>query len=148
MRPIERPRWRVAFAGLALLAYLAACVPAKTTTPDLNATGQAVVVTGDYYDAGLFRARYPDGWRVITSPAGEPPFVTFVAPDNCALIVLSVEPRVVPPLGADCAPGGAVREFDAVAGDAVPVYAAGRAQAGDSAFARVWETVLTSIITG
>jgi hypothetical protein len=82
--------------------FLSACIPAKEP-PNLDDTpGPPVVITGDWVEVGGIRARYPDGWRVITSPADTPPFVIFASPDNCALIVLSVEPMDVPQPASDC----------------------------------------------
>lgn len=81
--------------GLMLLA--AACIPAQPP-PNLGATpGAAVVVTGDTYRSGAFSVRYPEGWRAITSPAGAPPSVTFAAPGNCPIIMVSSAPVEQPP---------------------------------------------------
>jgi len=79
-----------------MLLALAACVPARTP-PQLAATpGAAVVVSDQVYRTAVFSARYPSGWRAITSPAGAPPFVVFAAPDNCTVIVLSLDLRPAP----------------------------------------------------
>ena len=76
------------FAGCGRLA------PA-TTPPQLAATpGHFVTIDDSVYDAGRFRVRYPDGWRVVkSSAAGAPPEVIFVAPDETATITLSTAPR-------------------------------------------------------
>jgi len=89
--------------SLWLIALLfSACTPAQTP-PILDATpGAAVVVTADTYRSDLFSVRYPAGWRVITSQAGDPPTVTFVSPDNCALIVVSANPLTEPPESNAC----------------------------------------------
>jgi hypothetical protein len=76
-----------------LLIGLAACqspVPA-TTPPQLDHTpGAFVSVTDDVYNAGVFRVRYPEGWRVVkTSIAGAPMEVVFVSPDDELTIRLS-----------------------------------------------------------
>lgn len=76
------------------------CVPAITPPQLAHTPGAPVIVTANRYDAGAFSAVYPDGWRVITSPAGAAPSVIFASPDNCALIVLGVEPVDVPTLPA------------------------------------------------
>ena len=49
------------------------------------------MITQDTYKNDIFSVVYPTGWRVITSPAGAPPSVTFVAPGNCALIIVASE---------------------------------------------------------
>jgi hypothetical protein len=76
---------------------MAACIPAQPP-PNLDATpGAAAVITRDTYRSDLFSVRYPEGWRAITSPAGAPPSVTFAAPGNCPLIVVSSAPVEQPP---------------------------------------------------
>ncbi len=78
------------------LLALAACIPAKTP-PQLAATAApGIVVSGDRYDAGAFRLRFPSGWRAITSPAGAPLSAIFAAPDNCTLIAVSSAPLDAP----------------------------------------------------
>lgn len=139
---------RRSLTGTLIALTLAACIPSQATSRLNTAPGNPVVVSSDTYDAGLFRARYPAGWRVITSPAGEPPFVTFVAPDNCALILLSARPRPAPPLGADCAEPGNTRELSAEAGEERGIYAAGRAAESVSAsFLATWRRVISSVTT-
>ena len=87
---------------LVLLLLLAACVPARTP-PQLAATpGAAVVVSGGRYQTEAYSARYPDDWRAIASPAGEPPFVVFASPDNCTVILLALDERPAPE-AAGCA---------------------------------------------
>lgn len=82
-----------------LLLALAACVPAKLP-PDFGATpGAAVVVSDQRIQTGGFSVRYPSGWRAITAPAGEAPFVILAAPDPCMLIQVSVGSRDLPETG-------------------------------------------------
>lgn len=138
---------RVTFylVGLALIG-LAACVPARTP-PQLAATpGAAVVVDGQMYQTAVFSARYPDGWRAIASPAGEPPFVTFAAPDNCTLILLSLDARPAPESNG-CA-GAVWREASETVDGAPVIFAALRAPAdqwaeAEAAFAAVVASVRT-----
>jgi hypothetical protein len=69
--------------------------------PQLSHTpGAPVRFANGVYDAGVFTVRPPEGWRVITSPAASAPFVIFAAPDNCALILVAVEPMDAPPSAA------------------------------------------------
>ena len=72
-----------------LILLLAACIPAATPANIAATPGEAAVITRDTYQNDVFRVVYPTGWRVITSPAGAPPSVTFVAPGNCALIIVA-----------------------------------------------------------
>jgi hypothetical protein len=82
-----------AFRVFLLLIALTACQPLvpATTPPQLEHTpGAFVSVTDDSYDAGVFRVRYPEGWRVVkTSIAGAPMEVVFVSPDEEMTIRLS-----------------------------------------------------------
>lgn len=132
------------------LLSLAGCVPAHTP-PQLAATpGAAVIVSAQTYQTEAFSARYPAGWRVITSPSGEPPFVTFAAPDGCTVILLALEWRPAPePAGCN---GTVWREASETVGDAPAVYAALRAPAdrwgeAETAFASVVASV-TSVPDG
>jgi hypothetical protein len=69
---------------------LAACIPAKVPSNLDDTLGPAVVVSDKTFQNSQFSARYPDGWRVVTSEAQAPPSVIFVAPDNVATIQLMV----------------------------------------------------------
>jgi hypothetical protein len=69
---------------------LTAFIPAKVPTNLDNTPGPAVVVTDKTFENGYFTARYPDGWRVVTSEAGAQPSVIFVAPDEVSTIQLLV----------------------------------------------------------
>lgn len=76
---------------------LIGCVPVEKP-PQLTFTpGASFVVTDDIFDAGVFRVRYPQGWRVITGQASAPPSVIFAAPDDVALIMLAVGEIESPP---------------------------------------------------
>lgn len=81
---------------LMLWLALSACqplVPARTP-PQLQQTpGAFVSLTADTYDAGVFRVRYPEGWRVVkTNIAAAPMSVVFVSPDETLTIQLSEAP--------------------------------------------------------
>jgi len=56
-----------------------------------------VVINGDVYDSGQFRAEIPAGWRVITSAASDPVTVIFAAPDAPALMMLGEDIDSAPP---------------------------------------------------
>jgi hypothetical protein len=71
-----------------LLLLLSACIPARTPVQLEYTPGPAVQVMDSTYDAGTFEVAYPDGWRVVTSAAGSPVSVLFVAPENDALIMV------------------------------------------------------------
>lgn len=75
---------------LLLLASCGSIVPA-TTPPQLAFTpGPPVVVTDRVYETADFTARYPSGWRIVTSAADEPTSVVFVGLDEQATITLMV----------------------------------------------------------
>lgn len=76
-----------------LILLIAACGP---VVPDRSpfhleyTSGSPAVVTDDLYQTVAFRARYPEGWRVITSAAEDPVSGIFVNPAGTSLIMLSV----------------------------------------------------------
>jgi hypothetical protein len=126
---------------------LAACVPAKLP-PGLGATpGAAVVVSGERVENAAFSAAYPAGWRVITSPAGEAPFVILAAPDPCVVIQLSLDARDIPePAGCEASDLRTATETTATT---PPVYVGLRAaadgwDAARAAFADVVASVRTA----
>jgi hypothetical protein len=125
--------WLIVFA-------FSACVPAAPP-PNLGATpGAAAVVTRDTYSNDLFSVEYPAGWRVITSPAGAPPSVTFVAPSNCGLVIVSSAPLESVPTSPSC--GGntdfTVDQRDVPLGDTTVTVAA---SAPDAEWAALQEQV-------
>lgn len=128
-----------------IVMMVSGCVPAITPAPLAHTPGAPVVVTENRYNAGVFSAMYPDGWRVITSPAGAMPSVIFASPDGCALIVLGVEPVDVPAPSA-CADGAyrtEMREIEAANGRVYAGMSAPDAQ-WDEAM-RVFEAVVESV---
>ena len=79
-----------------------ACVPATVPVQLAHTPGPGVTLSGQVYNSGTFRAEIPDGWRVITSAAGDPVTVIFAAPDSPALIMLGENiDKVPPPAGYD-----------------------------------------------
>lgn len=67
------------------------CVPADVPPQLAFTAGPPVQVTDQTYSTELFTVDYPAGWRIITAPAESPDFVTFAAPDDRAVIILSLE---------------------------------------------------------
>ena len=74
------------FIRILVLLSIAACTPLipATTPPQLEyMPGAFVTLDDDYFDAGIFRVDYPDGWRIVkTSVATAPLEVVFASPDN------------------------------------------------------------------
>ena len=88
--------------SLWLILLFAACIPASPPTTSPRHTTQGRSSRRDTYRNDRFSLAYPTGWRVITSPAGAPPSVTFVAPGDCALIFVSSAPLDQPPTSPSC----------------------------------------------
>jgi hypothetical protein len=80
------------YAFLFAFLVLAACIPAKVPDNLDDTPGPPVVVTDLTYESSQFTARYPDGWRIVTSEARTPPSVIFVAPDEVTTIRLMTGP--------------------------------------------------------
>jgi hypothetical protein len=81
-----------------ILLLVAACVPLQTPPQVQQTPGPAVQITDRAFESEAFSLRYPVGWRVITSAAGDPPYAIFVAPDDAALIVIATESAPAPGL--------------------------------------------------
>lgn len=121
-----------------------ACAPGETPAVLRQTPGAAITVDGARYANAVFSAALPAGWRVITSPAASAPAVTFAAPDNCALIHLSMLPAE-PPTAPSCAepPQTLTRE---IALDGQTIYAAGSAPISEwTAFTAQWERIVASV---
>jgi hypothetical protein len=71
-----------------VLLLLGACIPAKVPDNLDDTPGPPVIVNGRVYEGAQFSARYPAGWRIITSQASAPQSVVFAAPENAAVIQL------------------------------------------------------------
>jgi hypothetical protein len=76
---------------------LAACIPARTPAQLEHTPGPAVRVMDGSYDAGLFKVRFPAGWRVVTSAATSAVRVLLVAPEADALIMIGPGLTEAPP---------------------------------------------------
>ena len=85
-----------------ILLCFSACIPASPPANIAATPGAAAIITRDSYQNDRFSVEYPADWRVITSPAGAPPSVTFVAPGNCALIIVSTVALEQPPTSPSC----------------------------------------------
>ena len=85
-----------------IIIFFAACIPPATAPTPNRTPGAGAIITRDSYQNDVFSLSYPAGWRAITSPAGAPPSVTFDAPGNCALIVVSSAPIDAPPTAPAC----------------------------------------------
>jgi hypothetical protein len=135
------------FISLWLIALLfAACIPAQTPAI-LDATpGAGAVVTDDTYRTDAFSLRYPSGWRVITSQAGVPPSVTFVAAGDCALILVSSVPIEQPPKSSTCTQPDVQTTTRTVALESGEIALAGSAPATEwEAFLVAFESVAASV---
>lgn len=119
----EVTEWRK-IVCISLLLILAACSPPQTPE-QLNFTpGAPITITDDLYVTSAFSVRYPPGWRVITPPAEAPPGAIFAAPDNTALIVLSISPIGTPPELANVPAERVAVEGDEVVLGKITVHAA------------------------
>lgn len=76
------------------MLFLTACgelAPLDSPIPLENTAGAPVTITDDVYITEAFQARYPDGWRIVTSASVNPPSVIFASPDETSLIFVSTE---------------------------------------------------------
>ncbi len=114
---------RLCVFALMLFVFLSACIPAETPAI-LDATpGDPAQVFSWRVITSAFSMNYPIGWRAILSPADQPPFVTTAAPDNCVVIIVSVEPVESPALRDDC--GERVTQTAEAALDGDTIYLSG-----------------------
>lgn len=116
-------RWQW-YLTCVLSLILAACAPPQVPEQLSFTPGAPITITDNLYTTSAFSVRYPSGWRVITTPAEAPPGVIFAAPDNAALIVLSVSPIGTPPKLANVPPERVTVEGDEVDLGQVTVHAA------------------------
>lgn len=70
---------------------MAACVPLNTAPQLAQTPGPAVQVTDRVFQSEAFSLRYPAGWRVVTSAAGDAPYAIFAAPDDAAVIIVALD---------------------------------------------------------
>lgn len=97
-----RPTARLSLFFVLVMAC-AACIPATPPPHLVNTPGAAVIVTEDVITTPVFTLTPPEGWRVITSPADAPLTITLAAADNCAVMLISVQPIELPTLPCDMA---------------------------------------------
>jgi hypothetical protein len=100
---------------IVLLLLLTACgklAPANLPAQLENTPGAPIMITTDYYETEVFRLRYPDGWRVVTSASSLPPSVIFASPDETSLIIVSSEPFDVLPNPLVVEEGTSLRELE------------------------------------
>ena len=123
-------------AFLVVFLLLAACAPAQVP-PSLRFTpGPAVVIAGNTLLADTYSLRFPHDWRIVTGQADLPQTATFVSPDNCSIIQVSVSP-IDPIVSRDCGD----LEFQTTTQD-IPLDTFTLTVAG-SAPAEQWEAFLT-----
>ncbi len=129
-----------------LMLLFAACIPAQTPTVLDITPAAGAIITRDSYRNDRFNVTYPTGWRVITSAANDPLAVTFVSPDNCALIVVSSTPIDQTPLSSSCTQSS-IKTFSqilSVHGKQISVV--GSAPAADwGAFQSAFERLVASV---
>jgi hypothetical protein len=95
------------FKFILFALVMTGCVPATVPSQLIATPGRAVIITEQQFDAGIFRVRYPPGWRVITGAATNPASVIFVSPDNMAIIQVATDaieapmPQTDEPIRAD-----------------------------------------------
>lgn len=128
---------------LALLCALAACVPARVPEHLDDTPGPPFVIADGWYRGAAFQARIPPDWRVITGEAARPPAVIFVAPEDAAVIRLSLAPLTPEAVAAD----GQRAEIETLAlGDGQTLWTALTAPDADWArYAPVWAAVNESV---
>jgi hypothetical protein len=122
---------------IAALLLIAGCVPATPPPHLANTPGAPVIIDGDWVITSAFRVRAPAGWRIILGAASAPPSVTFAAPDNCALVIVSAAPIDPPAFPNGCPPVEIRVERVSVNEDAISVYAAADAEITDGLIASI-----------
>jgi hypothetical protein len=127
---------------LLMLTACAPLVPATTPPQLVDTPGAFVTITDEFYDAGIFRVHYPQGWRTVKiSIAAEPMRVVFVSPDDSMLITLSEVPLPEPEIPPDT-----VIVSETVPSENVTIYAQGQAPATlEADFRPIFERVLASL---
>jgi hypothetical protein len=143
MRPTA-PRNLAALLTAALL--LPGCVPADTPPQLVFTPGAPVMVTERTFSGDFFAVTIPAGWRTVTAPAENPTFVTFVSPDDAALIYLTLaaddEPPVLSTVASDAQT--VIRDGSRVCrGMCRPLYAALVVESGQR---DAYEPVFTELI--
>lgn len=137
-----------ALGFLSLVCLLVGCGRIAPPEPlDLLAqtAGAPVIADADgRVRTSLFSVDAPHGWRTITSSAIDPLTLTFAAPDNCALMIVSTTPITLPELPCE-ADEFTTRETTITTND-TPLYIAGIiAQPQADSFQPLFETLVDSI---
>ena len=130
---------------LLTLTFITACTPLvpATTPPQLQHTpGAFVSIDDEYFDAGMFRLNYPDGWRTVKlSVASAPLEVVFASPDDTMVIHVSEVP-----LPEREAPPNTYTRSSVVIQDDITIYMQGEAPLDQrSVFDEIFAQVLESI---
>lgn len=131
---------------IALFVLASACTSVASSV--LNATpAPGVTITDDEVITPTFIIDYPEGWRVVTSAAGQPISITLVAPGDCELIVASTVNLNAPPFSPSCNRRDVKRETHLVRLDnGVQIVLAGVCRESEyDAFLPVWEQVIASV---
>jgi hypothetical protein len=88
-------------AFLVVFLLLTACTPAETPENLHFTPGPAVVVSENTFTAEGYTLHFPEGWRIVTGQADVPQTSTFVSPDSCSIILVSLSP-INPVTSRDC----------------------------------------------
>jgi hypothetical protein len=130
---------------LALLLCLFACVPAQVPPQLAQTPGASVVIANERYQSDVFSVAIPEGWRVVTSEAQAPLTVTLVAPDDCALIIISTAALDNVPRSLACE-GETRTELRTLALDSVQLWVGGSAAAAEwGTFVEIFASTYSSI---
>lgn len=146
MRRTVRRNSRGPFVLLAVALAAAGCAP-RESLPQFDFTpGPAYVVTKDEVRTDAYTLTTPRQWRVIAGPAEDPYTFQLVAPENRALIALSVRPLDPPPVMQGVALAGVVTRTAQTTGPLGAVYAVLVAAPDEiDGFAGVFEAVVASV---
>ncbi|MBK9124174.1 MAG: hypothetical protein IPM16_13800 [Chloroflexi bacterium] len=131
---------------LVVALLFAGCAP-RESPPQLDFTpGPAYVITEDEVRTAAYTVTTPREWRVIAGPAEDPYTFQLVAPEDRALIALSVRPLDPPPTMQDVALDDLVTRTAQTAGPLGTVYAVLVAAPGEiDGFAEVLAAVVASV---
>ncbi|MDX2137584.1 MAG: hypothetical protein SF123_05770 [Chloroflexota bacterium] len=127
------------------LVLCVACVPAQVPPQLAQTPGASVVIADERYQSDVFSVAIPEGWRVVTSEVQAPLTVTLVAPDDCALIIISTAALEDMPRSPACE-GETRTDLRTLTLNGVRLWVGGSAAAtGWLAFVRVYERSYASI---
>lgn len=131
---------------LAAVLLITSCAP-RESPPQLDFTpGPAYVITEDELRTDAYTVTTPRDWRVIAGPAEDPYTFQLIAPDDRALIALSVRPLDPPPVMQGVALDDLVTRTAETAGPLGAVYGVLVAAPGEiDGFAEVFAAVVASV---